>query len=271
MKLDRLFNLVLCVGLIGCFGGSCADDTSDNSANQPLSTAKGQIWLDNVEAYGALSQTVKLAALVGVQEDIKFVELYASCSETPVAVSNEQPYMFVWDTTQCLDGLNELRARATFVSGKTLTSAAVPVIVMNHGQEANLDASTGSIKVVGTDEHAWHKRHYWMTPAGVAKILAIVFWEEQESEEPWRIELRTGQGICPHRGKQYGDPALSEVSPTVLNVTANELNPPLDTFPETPANPDPATEIYFLHVAPINVALHEGETLSYQVKVFLFE
>jgi len=85
----------------------------------------------------------------------------------------------------------------------------------------------------------------------------------------WQVALTTGRGICPHRGKQYGEEVSGTAGPLVLVVHSTDLMPAADEFLPTGDPPDPLVDQYFVHLKPQNPTEHLGESVSYTFKVFL--
>jgi len=111
----------------------------------------------------------------------------------------------------------------------------------------------------GTYMHSFgesHERYSYYSEAGVAHILAYVFWDEEERGE-WEFSLDVGQGTCPDNGIEWATNS-GDTGEVVTEIWASDLGQ--ETF--TPG------QALFVHLALVNTDDHEfGEIMAYNIDV----
>jgi len=252
--MSKLVSALSIVALVGC----------GDSGGDPTATVL------NLIPYTAVQGSLDVEVTADMPSGVKRVELYAGLEPEPIATAKEAPYQLTFDTTLVRDGLTNVAVTVVGNDGKAHHSDIIPVIVLNTGEAAVIhDDDTGVLQIPAVIAGETDLRHYWETPTGIKQILAMVKWVPQEGQIDWDLELAIGQGICPHRGQQYGERDHSLTSPTVLTVSATEVAAAAEFFPETPASYDPLTELYFLHLSTLNLEEHLSEAVPYSIEVFL--
>ena len=112
---------------------------------------------------------------------------------------------------------------------------------------------------VGTYTHSVgesHERYGYYSEAGVAHIVAYLFWDE-ESRGDWEFSLEVGQGSCPDNGTEWAT-SSNDAGEVVTEVWATDLGQ--DTF--TPG------QVLFVHMGLVNTADHSlGDSVDYDIDV----
>jgi hypothetical protein len=261
---------LLLVGLtVGAF--ACGDDNSTN----PNFDGTSRVGIDNLTVWTVLSGTVEVQTSPMMELKTAKVELFRSSDGEMVATADAEPFKLSWDTTQTADGIETVWARATDKSGRFVEGSMLKVVVLNRGLVAPLVSGENTGEVVIPSSYTGTQEvdvlQHWNNPTGVHTILAILNFTTPAGQVNWDIGLSVGRGICPHRGRQYGDEVAALTGPITVQVSSTELSPPVDEFLATGPVPDPLVDQYFVHLRPNNAGEHVGEALPYRVDVFLLQ
>jgi hypothetical protein len=255
--MSKLVSVLCALSLVTLIG--CGDSGGDPTAT-----------VLNLIPYNAVSGSLEVEVDADMPSGVKRVELFAGLEAEPMAVAKEAPYKLSWDTTAIRDGLTNVAVTVIGNDGESHHSDILPVIVLNLGERgAFIDGDAGVMQIGSDPAGDYHMPHHWEMPSGVKQMMALVKWVGQDGQAAWDMEIALGQGVCPHRGKQYGERAHSTETPTVNIIGADQLLPAADFLPETPAVYDAATELYFAHVAALNPAEHLTEGLPYSLEIYL--
>jgi hypothetical protein len=205
------------------------------------------------EMKGTQEVTVTAADDVKVQ----IVELFVVGTNDPVATSQAVPFTLSWNTTATADGLAEIYARATDWAGKSADTPRARILVLNSGRPAQLtdgDSVTLSIPANYDGTQEVDGRSHWNNTSGFHTVIATVDWQLTQGQSPWQLQLAVGQGFCPHDGVVLSEYVTGDTSPMVVTTTREG---------------EFATGRHFVHIKPMLASQHKGESLTYNVKVFL--
>lgn len=254
---------------------ACMSDNTENPYFVETSTGVEMVTVDNLLDFGVAQGQATVMVTPNIKLKPDTIELVLDdVSVGSTSDCEERSCSVTWDSTQYADGFHKIWARVTNISGGVVESNKLQVVVLNKGQTMEaLKTGNSGILTIEADYRAGDEvdiRHYWNNPAGVSTIGIVLTWLVQPDQTEWEIGLSTGQGFCPHRGKQYGPEFKGTTSPLLLAVTSTDINAAMTEFPETPIPPDPATNQYFLHLRPYAPEQHKGQSLPYQFQIFLF-
>jgi hypothetical protein len=252
---------------------ACGEDSDPGEKAPPDETAP-VVSFDQAR-FSLLQGTAELAVTV-TEEHLAAVKLFAG--ETLLAEAAALP--LAWDTTAVADDLYRLTVVAVDEAGNEGRSAEVPVIVANHGKLAEVDVEPGPETVVEIPENYESVEiDVRVLAESEANIRKVITWMTWDPADGWLLEYSLGQGLCPHRGKQY----LAEESrdgEIVLALDRADVDPAIvATFPAAeresdtfPTNDDPLTYgMFFGHVKPMEPAEHVGMSLPFEAGiVFLY-
>lgn len=194
-----------------------------------------------------------------------------------IASAEEAGGSMTWNTAEGADGVQWLQIEATDAAGHTTLSETVPAVVVNNGEEVEVEY-TPAAEVSIPENYAsveYHTRVMATAKEGIRTVITWVTWDDPS----WKLEYSTGQGFCPHRGIQYVAEESNE-GEIILSLARTDLPPeivakldPADQESETfPVNDDPATfGSFFGHVDPLEPADHVNQSLPVEVHyVFLY-
>lgn len=259
---------------------ACGEDDSDPGAGGtggqevPPDETAPVVSLD-VERFDLLEGQAEIPVTV-VEEHLATVKLFAG--ETLLLESATLP--LTWDTTAVEDDLYRISVVAVDEAGNEGRSEEVPVIVANHGKLAEVTVQPTDEMVVEIPENYASVdidvRILAQTEANIRKVITWMTWDPADG---WLLEYALGQGICPHRGKQYlaeesrdGEIVLAldraDVDPAIVATY-----PPADRESDTfPTNNEPTTYgLFFGHVKPMEPAEHVGMSLPFEAgMVYLY-
>lgn len=207
-----------------------------------------------------------LDVLVEVAREIEKIEVLEAVQGTLLGTSTSNSGTVSWDTTAVASTGIRVMIRVTDVHGNTYNSDSVEYLVMNLPARAArflTNENTGEIIIPSTYSGVEEVdvRHHWNNPAGITRIVAVARWEVPEGQEPWRIGVTVGCGVCPHNGSVWGPEPFSDESPILHEVSVLQVEEiTAGEFPEDQA---------FVHLRPANAIDHAGESLPYEVEVYL--
>jgi len=190
-----------------------------------------------------------------------------------------------WDTTGADSRAHRLSLEVTDAAGHTATTEAIPVVVINGGEEIDVvyDPSSWIIIPEPFDPTAEvHTRSTaLMTDRPVGRIISWLTWD---ATSDWLIEYTVGQGICPHRGVAYhgeenrDGEILIDLAWTDIEADIQNQSLEFDTdYPEGgtcyPYNGEITTcGAFFGHIADMEPADHAGQELEVEVHyIFIYE
>ena len=224
-----------------------AKDTNAKPQDQSAPTIDFQKKESFLVLKGKASVDVTATDDVGVTK----VELLADGKV--VATVDKAPFSLSWDTTGATDGLVKIKAVAYDASGKSTSTKEVQALVMNNGQDAlMIDGYSGKMSIPQTGTGDFHKKHHWIMPAGVKKLVTWATWDDAA----WKIRVDLGTGGCPHSGKTY----TSKSSDTGGAVVVWEVKS--GTLP---------TGQWFIHLAGLNESEMRGKSMNYKVRGYLLK
>lgn len=211
---------------------------------------------------------VKYTGVIGNKEivfevvllnEIQKIELFMVGVDAPLTSTTDAgARAFNWDSAGTPDGIQEIFVRVTDTGDNTYDSAPLNVVMINGGQAAYLlEGVFGEITIPANYDGAVEvdeKVHFDM-PTGMRRLVAVTNWFPPEEQElPWGIELQVGQGICPHNGTTWGGEPYDTEGP-LINEVVHTTDFPQDTW--------------FAHLRPLNPYEHLGESLPFEVRVYL--
>jgi hypothetical protein len=181
---------------------------------------------------GPMTVKVDVGANVSKVELLGDTEFYL-CGATPkmcaktvvVATSSTAPYDLTWDTSAVPDNVIMISVKA-YVGSDSVTTAKVPVIVMNLGEEVKwLDGNSGKVTVASTGYVDQHLKFHWTMPSGVKEVVGLLSWGNND----FTLELKVGVGECPDAGTTAAGlecatpPCLVEYIPAKGTVPAGNM------------------------------------------------
>jgi hypothetical protein len=180
------------------------------------------------------------------------------CAKTVlVASSTSAPFDLTWDTSAVPDNIIMVAVKAYVGNGNdSVTTAKVPVIVMNNGEEVTwTDGHTGKVTVAATGYVDQHLKYHWTMPADVKEVVGLLSWDSND----FTLELKVGVGECPDTGTTAAG-AQSATSPCLV-----EYIPTKGTVP--------SGSMWFGHVQLMNPteAKIQGKETSFEIKAYLLK
>ncbi len=252
-----LFLLLLLLGH-GCAPNDGYDGVDGGAGGEEDTGAELAIELSGVAAYEAFKGEMIVEVAVSGEPDL--VELLAG--EEVVASATKAPFELVWSTGVGDDGIVTLKARASD-GGDDAFSSEVPVVIVNGGDLSDLfEGDEGALSIAMDFEpnpedpgEGLDVVHHWMNDGASSRVIAVVTWDE-DKESGWDVELAVGTGSCPHGGTTFGE----------VEMTGGGVG--IDVAPDTSFV---AAEQHFSHIRVVNPTDHLGDTLEFEMRVYLFD